>query len=78
MLPRVWNGELENHKDLFEFLASYSQTYLREEIQQEGVVRKLGSFSRFLNISSLNDGQIVNFSTIARDCGVSVKTIQGY
>lgn len=78
MLPKVWNGELENHTDLFEFLASYSQTYLREEIQQEGVVRKLGSFSRFLDISSVNDGQIVNFSTIARECGVSVKTIQGY
>lgn len=77
-LPRIWNGELSNHKDIYEFLSSYSHTYLREEIQQEGVIRKLGAFTRFLDVAAVNDGQIVNYSTVARDCGVSIKTIQGY
>lgn len=78
VLPKVWNGQLEKNTDIHEFLSAYAHTYLTEEIQQEAVVRKLGAFSRFLDIVAVNDGQIVNYSKIARDCGVSVKTIQGY
>jgi len=35
-------------------------------------------FSAFLNAASLSDTELVNFSTIARDCGVSSVTIRGY
>jgi len=35
-------------------------------------------YSEFLNIAALSDTELVNFSTIARDCGVSSHIIQGY
>ena len=44
----------------------------------EGLVRNLPVFSRFLDAAALSDGELVNFSTIARDCGVSSQTIKGY
>lgn len=59
-------------------LNAYVANYLREEIAAEGVVRNLPGFSDFLNIASLSDTEIVNFSTIARDCGVSSPTVKEY
>lgn len=60
------------------YLRAYVQDYLKEEIAQEGLARSLPAFSTFLSAAALSDGEIVNFSTIARDCGVSSPTVKGY
>jgi len=59
-------------------LNAYVADYLKEEVAAEGLVRNLPVFSEFLNAASLSDTELVNFSTIARDCGVSSPTIRGY
>lgn len=59
-------------------LESYVSDYLKEEIAAEGLVRNLPVFSQFLTSASFSDAEIVNFSTIARDCGVSSHTVQSY
>ena len=59
-------------------LQSYIGTYLKEEIQDEAVVRQLSSFNRFLEIAAQTDGEIVNYSNIAGDCGVSATTVKEY
>src|SRR3989338_7383556 len=40
--------------DAQRYLESYVTTYLREEVQQEGLTRDLGSFTRFLEIASFS------------------------
>lgn len=57
---------------------AYVGNYLREEVAAEGLVRNLPAFSEFLNVASLSDTELVNFSNMARDCGVSSQTIKGY
>jgi predicted AAA+ superfamily ATPase len=57
---------------------AYVADYLKEEVAAEGLVRHLPVYSEFLNVAALSDTELVNFSTIARDCGVSSHTIQGY
>jgi len=74
-LPALWESEDEDPR---EFLMSYTETYLREEIAQEGLTRNIAPFSRFLDIAAATDGETVNFSNVARECGVSVKTAQQY
>ena len=74
-LPPLWT---DNREDYREFLRSYTETYLKEEIAAEGLVRNIGPFSHFLDIAAANDGETVNFSNIARECSVSVKTVQQY
>ncbi len=44
----------------------------------EGLVRNLPVFSEFLNTAALSDAEIVNFSKIARECGVSGHTVKSY
>lgn len=64
--------------DAHSFLESYVTTYLREEIMQEGLVRQIGTFSRFMEIASFSQGSLLNLSNIAREVGVSRKIVTGY
>lgn len=59
-------------------LQAYIGTYLKEEIQDEAVVRQLASFNRFLDIAAQCDGEMINYTNVAQDCGVSATTIKEY
>lgn len=61
-----------------EELAAYVQTYLYEEIQAEGFVRKLPQFSRFLKVAALSNGQLLNFAKLASDTAIPASTIREY
>lgn len=60
------------------FLESYLATYLREEVLQEGLVRNVGAFSRFMEIASFSQGNQLNLSAIAREVGISRKVVASY
>jgi uncharacterized protein len=75
-LPGVINAK--GHADRFEFLNAYVDTYLKEEIQQEAVVRNLLGFTRFIKVAAICNGEVLNISSIARDVGVARSTVQGY
>jgi predicted AAA+ superfamily ATPase len=59
-------------------LEAYVSNYLREEIQQEALVRRLDTFARFLQVAALMNGQVSNISGVARDAAVARPTVQGY
>ena len=61
-----------------DYLASYIQTYLREEVLQEGLTRSLAVFSRFLEVASFSQAGVVNASGIGREIGVDRKTVENY
>ena len=60
------------------FLRSYVETYLMEEVKAEALTRNLGGFARFLEIAARQNGQVTNAAGIARDVGVSRRTVDGY
>lgn len=64
--------------DPIEELQSYVNTYLYEEIQMEGFVRNLPAFTRFLQLAAQTSSQVLNYSKIASDVGVSIPTIREY
>jgi predicted AAA+ superfamily ATPase len=68
----------EPFKDAHRTLKAYVQTYLKEEILDEAIVRNIGAVSRFLDMAADQSGKIVNYSTISHESGVSSKTIKGY
>jgi len=59
-------------------LRAYVQDYLKEEILAEGLTRNLPVFSTFLSAAALGDGSQISYATIARDCGVSARTVREY
>ena len=61
-----------------EDLRSYTDTYLREEIQAEALVRNLGGYARLLELVAASSGKILNVNTLSRDAGVSYETTRRY
>jgi uncharacterized protein len=61
-----------------EELTAYVNTYLREEIQAEALVRKVPSFNQFLQMAAISSGKMLNFANIANDMGVSATTVREY
>ncbi len=59
-------------------LATYIALYLKEEVKEEGLVRNIGAFARFLEAISFSHGGVLNLSNIARECRVSRKIIENY
>ena len=53
------------------FLKAYAQTYLKEEILQEALVRNVPAFSRFLELAADQSGGLVNYSNFAAETGVA-------
>ena len=59
-------------------LAGYLDDYLKEEVFAEGLTRNAAAFSRFFEALSFSHAELLNFSAIARDCGVDSKTVREY
>ena len=76
MLPQVF--KYKNTQEKAEYLNSYIQTYVKLEIQVEQWVRKLEPFRKFLPIAAQMNGKPLNYTSISRDVGVEVPTIQSY
>ena len=72
-LPRIYEASRPNR-----LLDAYIADYLKEEVAAEGLVRNLPTFSDFLDVAALSDCEIVNFSNIARECGVSSHTTKNH
>ncbi|MBI2346291.1 MAG: ATP-binding protein [Deltaproteobacteria bacterium] len=60
------------------YLESYVQTYLKEEVQQEGLTRNLAAFTRFLESASFSQGAILSIAGVARECAVERKVVEQY
>ena len=59
-------------------LRAYTQDYLKEEVFAEGLTRNIPAFSRFFDAMGSSHGELINYSNIARDCGVDSKTVREY
>jgi predicted AAA+ superfamily ATPase len=68
----------ETDEAAIDLLRSYADTYLREEIQAEALVRNIGSFARFLDVAAAQVGEPVNFTAVSRDVGAAARTVQEY
>jgi predicted AAA+ superfamily ATPase len=75
------HGLLPNHylsKNPKKLIQAYVGNYLRDEIVQEARIRNVAAFTDFLRIACFSNGEMVNYSNIATDCGVAVNTIKEY
>ena len=75
------HGLLPRHYDSAsprKLLSSYIGSYLQDEIVAEARIRNVHTFSRFLEVAALTNGEMINYTNIASDCGISAKTIKEY
>lgn len=75
-IPNVFLAESRETKKAL--LESYVNTYLKEEIYEEALTRNLPAFTRFLELAGAENGNIISYTTIAREIGVSSKVVKEY
>lgn len=75
LLPAHYNAPPSIISDM---LRSYIGDYLRDEIASEAVVRNLPAFSEFLRVAAITSGDLLNYTNVARETGVSAKVVRGY
>jgi predicted AAA+ superfamily ATPase len=73
LLPPHYLAEVATRR-----LEAYVGDYLAEEVLAEALTRNLPVFQRVLEAASLSNGQIVNYTNIAREVGVSANTVKAY
>ena len=81
LLRALNRGLVPQHYDSEHYrrsLDGYVTDYLKEEVFDQGLTRRVGAFSRFFDALAFSHGELLNYSNIARDCGVTSKTVREY
>ena len=72
--PRIFDEALSPS----EWLRSYVATYIERDVRAVSQVGDLTTFQRFLELCAGRTAQLVNFSSLASDCGVSQPTARAW
>ena len=81
LLKALNNGLLPRHylsNNPKKLIDAYIGNYLKDEIIAEAKIRNINAFTQFLDAAAFSNGEMVNFSNIASDCGVSHNTVREY
>lgn len=73
LLPRHYLSD--NSRKL---ISAYIGSYLRDEIIAEAKIRNISAFTKFLETAAFSNGEMVNYTNIASECGVSSTTVKEY
>ncbi|MCK4604049.1 MAG: DUF4143 domain-containing protein, partial [Deltaproteobacteria bacterium] len=77
----VISGLLPPHflsPDPIQDLRSYVADYLKEEIAVEALTQNIPAFAEFLRVAALTSGELLNYTNVGRDTGVSAKVVRSY
>lgn len=74
LIPLVVSSSEEKQQ----VLRAYIALYIREEVQGEGLVRNLNSFTRFLEAITFSHASVLTTTAVARECSVNRMTVEGY
>ncbi len=81
LLKALNNGLLPRHylaENPQKMIEAYIGNYLKDEIIAEAKIRNINAFSQFLETAAFSNGEIVNQTNIAAECGVSATTVKAY
>ena len=75
------SGLLPSHflsPDPVEDLRAYVSDYLKEEIAAEALTQNIPAFRTFLQVAAMSSSELINYTNIARETGVSHKVVRTY
>lgn len=64
--------------DPIQDLRAYVADYLKEEIAAEAMTLNIPAFSEFLRVAALTSGELLNYTNVGRETGVSAKVVRNY
>lgn len=70
--------DLTTEQDIKRFLLSYVQTYIKEEILVEQLIRNIDPFRAFLDVAAQANTEIINYTSLAKEAGINSKSVERY
>jgi predicted AAA+ superfamily ATPase len=61
-----------------EDLRAYVGDYLKEEIAAEALTQNIPAFTEFLRVAAITSSELLNYTNVARESGVSAKVVRSY
>lgn len=61
-----------------EELRAYVADYFKEEIAAEAAARQIPAFAEFLRVAALSSSELIQYTNLARETGVSQRTVRSY
>lgn len=61
-----------------EDLRAYVADYLKEEIAAEAATQQIPAFSEFLRVAALTSSELINYTNVGRETGISHKVVRTY
>lgn len=71
LIPKHYSSSNTKEK-----IQGYIENYLTYEVQLEAQIRDIAKFSRFFDAVAFSHGEMINYTNIARDVGVSAITVK--
>ena len=65
-------------KEPLEEIRAYVSDYLKEEIVAEALTANLPAFAEFLRVVALTNSELLNYTNVASETGVSAKSVRSY
>lgn len=72
--PRIYDKKI----DPPDFYPNYIQTYLERDVRSLQNIHDLNLFVRFLALCAGRVGQLLDYASLANDCGVSLNTVKAW
>lgn len=72
--PRTYDEDISSE----EFYPFYLETYVQRDVREIQNVRDLNTFTNFVRLCAGRVGQLMDYSSLAKEIGVSVNTIKGW
>lgn len=72
--PRIYDQKMVP-ADFYPF---YFETYLQRDVREIQNVRDLSQFSNFVRLCAGRVGQLLDYTSLANDAGISVNTVKGW
>lgn len=72
--PAIYDREIPSKS----FYSNYLQTYVQRDVSELIAIKDMQSFQRFLVLCATRAGQLLNLSSIAKECGISQPTAKSW
>ena len=72
--PRIYDQDISPRN----FYPFYFETYLQRDVREIQNIRDLSQFSNFVRLCAGRVGQLIDYTSLASDAGISVNTAKGW
>ncbi|HJZ10695.1 MAG TPA: ATP-binding protein, partial [Acidobacteriota bacterium] len=64
--------------DAYDWLSAYYRTYVERDVRDVANIGDMDTFQRFIRLCAGRSGQLINYSSLAADCGISHTTARNW